>query len=249
MSKNDKFKMKINNFFDWLQKKEEKIEVSLTTPKIVRISTIGVNVIFLSALIIGVIVAQFDPDGYNIIDNYISDLGSFNHTPLPYFLDYGAMISAFLLIPILFYMEKQFAPLPKDAKDLQEYSRMRFRLSSLGFLWMLFAIVGFFGIGLFSEDRTTPLGLHMIFSIIVFSGFVISGIFFGLLITFYPMMIRRVLGIYMIFGPTIVAVIFLLNFPPSKPFWEWMLMISIFLWIIPVGIKMIKKTSKKLDLK
>jgi len=249
LSKNDKFKMKINNFFDWLQKKEEKTEVSLTTPKIVRISTIGVNVIFLSALIIGVIVAQFDPDGYNIIDNYISDLGSFNHTPLPYFLDYGAMISAFLLIPILFYMEKQFAPLPKDAKDLQEYSRMRFRLSSLGFLWMLFAIVGFFGIGLFSEDRTTPLGLHMIFSIIVFSGFVISGIFFGLLITFYPMMIRRVLGIYMIFGPTIVAVIFLLNFPPSKPFWEWMLMISIFLWIIPVGIKMIKKTSKKLDLK
>jgi len=244
LSKNDKFKMKINNFFDWLQKKEEKTEVSLTTPKIVRISTIGVNVIFLSALIIGVIVAQFDPDGYNIIDNYISDLGSFNHTPLPYFLDYGAMISAFLLIPILFYMEKQFAPLPKDAKDLQEYSRMRFRLSSLGFLWMLFGIVGFFGIGLFSEDRTTPLGLHMMFSIIVFSGFVISGIFFGLLITFYPMMIRRFLGIYMIFGPTIIAIIFLLNFPPSKPFWEWMLMISIFLWIIPVGIIMIKKTSK-----
>jgi len=241
--------MKFNNFFDWLQKKEEKIEVSLTIPKIVRISSIGVIVIFISALIIGVIVAQFDPDGYNIIDNYISDLGSFNHTPLPYFLDYGAMISAFLLIPILFYMEKQFAPLPKDEKDLQEYSRMRFRLSSLGFLWMLFGTVGFFGIGLFSEDRTTPLGLHMIFSIIVFSGFVISGIFFGLLIIFYPTRIPRPIGIFMIFGPTIVAIIFLLNFPPSKPFWEWMLMISIFLWTIPVGIIIIKKTSNKLDLK
>ncbi len=249
MSKNDKFKMKINNFFDWLQKKEEKIEVSLTIPKIVRISTIGVIVIFISALIIGVIVAQLDPDGYNIIDNYISDLGSFNHTPIPYFLDYGAMISAFLLIPIIFYMEKQFAPLPKDAKDLQNYSRMRFRLSSLGFLSMLIGVVGFFGIGLFSEDRTTPLGLHMIFSIIVFSGFVIAGIFFGLLITFYPTRIPRPIGIFMIFGPPIVAIIFLLNFPPSKPFWEWMIMFSIFIWIIPVGIILIKKISKELALK
>jgi len=246
MNRTDTMQLKIKNFFDWLQKKEERIEDFLTAPRTVRISTILAMVIFLSALTIGVIVAQFDPDGYNIIINYISDLGSFRHTPLPYFLDFGAIITAILLIPSSFYVEKKSAPLPRSPEDFQEYSRVKFRLASLGFLCMIIGVIGLFGIGLFSEDRTTPLGLHTIFSYIVFGGFVIAGVFFGLLNTFYSTMIPRLLGIYMIFGPCIMAILFLTNTPPSRPFWEWMLLFSLFIWMIPVSIIIIKNASKEL---
>jgi len=64
----------------------------LINPKIVKLSIISSIISLSCTLIIGYIVAQFDPDGYNMVDNWISDMGSFNHTLLPYFLDYGAMI-------------------------------------------------------------------------------------------------------------------------------------------------------------
>ena len=69
----------------------------LTNPKVVKISMMIALLVWFFALIGGYIVAQFDPDGYNIFNNWISDLGSFTHTPLPYFLDYGAMITAIML--------------------------------------------------------------------------------------------------------------------------------------------------------
>ena len=150
------------------RKPTEKIYNSLTNPKNVKNAAMIGVISMISALILGVIVAQFDTDGYNIFDNYISDMGSFNHTPFPYLLDFGLMITACSMIPALFYVEKLLAPLPQNAEDLREFSRMRLRLGSYGFIWMAIGLIGMFGVGFFSEDRTTSLGLHWIFTIVVF---------------------------------------------------------------------------------
>ncbi|HEY0089536.1 MAG TPA: hypothetical protein VGB37_11875, partial [Candidatus Lokiarchaeia archaeon] len=142
----------------------------LTKPKIVKISIILAHILLFGAIILGYIIAQFDPQGYNIFKNMISDMGSYRHTPLPYFLDYGAMITSIIILPAVFYMEKRLAPTP----DSRSFERMRYRLSGLGFFFMLMGLFGFFMIGVFSEDRTTILGLHVFFSYIVWSGLIFS---------------------------------------------------------------------------
>ena len=200
----------------------------LINPKVVRYSIISSMITFFSALIIGYIVAQFDPDGYNIVDNYISDMGSFNHTPMPYFLDYGAMITSILVIPAIFYMEHSLAPNPVESG---EFPRMKYRLSSLGSFSMFVGFFGFFMVGLFSEDRSTSLGLHFIFSHVVFGGVVFSSLFYGLLILFYKTKIPRLLGLYMIIFPFLTAILMLRYY---TPFYEWIMLFSLLIWVVPV---------------
>ncbi len=200
----------------------------LIKPKIVRLSIISSLITFFFAILIGYIVAQFDPDGYNIVDNYISDMGSFNHTPMPYFLDYGAMITSILVIPAIFYTEHRLAPNPLESGT---FPRMRYRLSSLGSFSMFVGFFGFFMVGLFSEDRTTSYGLHFLFSHVVFGGVVFSSLFYGLLILFYKTEIPKILGLYMIIFPFMSAVLMILYF---SPFFEWIMLFSLLIWIIPV---------------
>jgi len=233
----------------------------ITHPKTAKFSTLLAMLVFLPAIIIGVIVAQLDPDGYTIVDNYISDLGSFNHTPVPLFLDWGAMITAFLLIPAVFYLDRLFAPYSRDLDAPRESSRLRLRLSSYALLFMLVGLIGLFGIGFFSEDRSNILepwgvsiGLHGPFSYVVFGGLVIAGIFAGFVVFLYKSSIPRILGIYMIFIPAIPALCFLgiISAPDPRPewwtspFWEWMLLFAIVVWLVPSGLVVIQEANKQL---
>jgi len=210
----------------------------LINPQIVKKSIITALIFFFTSITLGVIVAQFDPDGYNIIDNWISDLGSFNHTPMPYFLDYGAMITSIIIIPAMFYMEQNLAPNPLK---LNEFPRMRYRLSSLGFFFMFVGFFGFFNVGLFSEDRTTSLGLHMFFSYVVFAGLVFSSIFYGLLILFYKTEIPRVIGVYASTVPFITGYLILIYF---SPLFEWILLFSLLGWMVPTLIIFVTNIDK-----
>ena len=116
----------------------------VTSYNVVKFSAICVMVGYIFLLIIGVIVAALlDPDGYTIWDNWISDLGSTDHTPSPFLYDIACILAGFMTIPFTFYMETLLAPLPKkSALSEQSYSRLRFRLSSFAFL---FSIIGNFG--------------------------------------------------------------------------------------------------------
>ncbi|MHA1681079.1 MAG: hypothetical protein ACTSUE_08730 [Promethearchaeota archaeon] len=238
------------------------IENFLTNPRTVKISLISAICTFLPAILIGYIVAGFDPDGYNMVDNYISDMGSVDHTPCVLFLDFGAMITAFLLIPSIFYMEKTFAPIGEQEHGYKAITRWRVRLATFGGFALMLSMIGLFGIGLFSEDRSNmlkdSLGLkhmHGFFSYIVFGGLVLSSIIMGILFIFYklssiPRIIGFSLGTWMVFGPITMALFFLSHVgigidqvPPSAPFWEWMLLFSIFVWLIPTGSFIIHETS------
>ena len=213
----------------------------LTNPKVVKICTFLALFVWFFALIAGYIVAQFDPDGYNIFHNMISDMGSFNHTPLPYFLDYGAMITAILMIPASFYMEKTIAPSPIN-KGVGEFPRMMYRLSGCGAYHMFMGIFGFFMIGLFSEDRSTPLRLHWIFSHVVFFGLIMGTFFYGLLILFYKTDIPRLLGLYMVVVTFITGIILIATY---VPFWEWMMLLTLMIRMVPVNAFLVKNMGKE----
>jgi hypothetical membrane protein len=221
-----------------------------TNFKIVKISAISVMLGYILLLIIGVIVATLlDPDGYTIWDNWISDLGSSNHTPAPYLYDIACIIAGAMTIPLTYYIEKLLAPLPKRRELAgQHYSRLRFRLSSFAFLFSIIGNFGYIGVGIFSADRDYEIlsvmgqGPHGIMSYLAFGGFTLGAFFMGWIIILYKTNIPKILGIYGILGPLIVAI---LNLIDSTPFLEWMLLFSILIWIIPLSLIVLMKPELK----
>jgi hypothetical membrane protein len=202
--------------------------------------------VYISLLIIGVITAALlDPDGYTIWDNWISDLGSSDHTPVPILYDIACIVAGAMTIPLTFYMENLLAPLPKRSTlHEQHFSRLRFRLSSFAFLFSIIGNLGYIGVGIFSADRDFEKlsllgeGPHSIMSYLAFGGFTFGAFFMGWLIVLYNTNIPRILGIYGIFGPLIIAI---LNLIESTPFLEWLLLFSILAWIIPLTLIILGK--------
>lgn len=205
---------------------------------VVKLSVIIVILIYIPLIIIGAIVAAvFDPDGYTIIDNWISDLGTSAHTPTPILYDIACIVAGFLTIPFSFYMENLLAPLPNIEEKRIHYSRLRFRLASYSLLFSLIGSVGYIGVGIFSGDRNY-FNLHMITSSLAFGGFTLGAFFMGWLIIFYDTKIPKWIGIYGVVGPFSTIIIFLII---SNPLWEWILLFSILAWIIPLSLIVFNK--------
>ena len=219
-----------------------------TSFNVVKLSAMIVMVGYILLLIIGVFIAAFlDPDGYTIWDNWISDLGSSNHTPAPFLYDIACIIAGSMTIPLTYFMEKLLAPLPKRNEwGERHYSRLRFRLSSFAFLFSIIGNFGYIGVGIFSADRDYDFisvlgqGPHGIMSYLAFGGFTFAAFFMGWLIVLYKTKIPKILGIYGIFGPLIVAI---LNLIDSTPLLEWMLLFSILFWIIPLSLTIFLKSE------
>ena len=240
MSQLNSLLVKITNYFD-----------RFLNQKLIKICVYVSLVTFLPGLLIGVLVAYFfGPESYNIIDNYISDLGSIRYTPAPLILDTIAMLTACFLVPFFFYMAK--INIYDTRSIIFDSNNSLFRriyyihidiIALLGLLSLLVGAVGLFGVGLFSEDRTTKLGLHFTFSVIVFAGLAIGAFFNGIAILFHlkKTLFPRLLGLYMMVGPFIATILFI--FPPittTRSFLEWMMLFSAFIWLIPVAFLILR---------
>ncbi len=226
----------------------------IVQPKVIKYCIYVSNLVFLSGLLIGALIAVFfGPEGYNIVDNYISDLGSFNYTPTPFILDSIAMITPIFLVPIFLYSYKELIAGKKEIifDSTKPVSKRIFNFfvafnTVLGLLCLIIAAIGLFGVGLFSEDRTTELGLHFFFSIVVFAGLATGALFNGTAILLKKSIYPRFLGAYMIVGPPTAAILFVIP-PPSTtlPFLEWMMLFAAFLWLIPMSIILLQKFKKE----
>ena len=222
----------------------------IVQPKVIKICVYLSNLIFLSGLLVGALIAVFfGPEGYNMIDNYISDLGSFRYTPTPFILDSIAIITSFLLVPIFLYSYKNLISGKKEiifdsnTPNLKRIFNIIVAINIIiGLICLIIAAIGLFGIGLFSEDRTTELGLHYFFSIVVFAGLATGALFNGIAIFLKKSIYPRFLGAYMMVGPLTTALLFV--FPPPSttlPFLEWMMLFAAFLWLKPMSIIILKK--------
>ena len=229
----------------------------LIKPDVVKISVIIDLILFLPGLYLCVIIAMvYGSQRYNIWDNFMSDLGSINYTPVPNLFDVNLMITSVLIIPAFLYNYKY---LTKDTRVIvfnsQEKSMRRvfhiiiFINALSGLILLLIGSIGMFGIGIFSEDRTTLFNLHFYFSVFVFLGLIFGSMFVGIAILLNKVICPRYLGFYMIFGPFITG--YLYANPPftlTQPFLEWMMLVSFQIWLIPAAIFtliQIKKQSLK----
>lgn len=204
---------------------------------------------YLGLLIVGVIVAYAvggiaqGPGQYYIWTNWISDLGSFNYTPVPYLYDIAAILAGLLTIPFTFYIEKLLVPMPQKPEDYNKVTRLRYRLGSYAFLLSIVGNIGYIGVGIFSEDRNYFF-LHGITSGLAFGGFALGAFFLGWIIVLYDVKINKVIGLYGIVGPILfvvleVALPAMVN-PALAPLFEWLLLFSILAWIIPISLSILR---------
>ena len=206
----------------------------ITNPKIVKFSTIAALIVAFSCLIIGYIIAQFGPHGYNMFDNYISDMGSRRYTPFPYMRTISNLISSPLFLPLTFYMKKQLIP------KSQEISKLRRILGILGFIGMLFIFIGMIFTGIITED--VNLQIHNYIAIIAIFGGLLATISNGILITKYDTNIPKKVGIYMTSCVPIIVVLTIIGIP-SRIFYEWIFLFAIYSWIILCSVFLLKEKN------
>jgi hypothetical membrane protein len=229
---------------NWIERAYNK----LIAPKTIKFCGYSALVTFFGLMSLAIIVAvTLGPPGYNIIDNWISDMGNHSYTPAPFLLDAALICTGILLIPFHFYMERHLAPIPRVPEDLPAPHRMTYRFMELAFFFSMLGSFGMIMVGIFSEDRDIA-GLHFIFSVVLFGSFAISALFMGLRITFLqqsviPKPFNYILGIYGMCVPSIVgtfAAIYL------SPLWEWIIFFVLLGLITPIFLTALRHAESQL---
>ncbi|MFX1450969.1 MAG: DUF998 domain-containing protein [Promethearchaeota archaeon] len=202
-----------------------KIYDFLTNPKVVKISIIIAFITVFSALIIGYIIAAlFGSQGYNMIDNYISDMGSIKYTPFPYMRTIANVVSGPFFLPITFYMKKQLA-----SSEDQNISRGRLFLGNIGFAAMLVIFLGMVCTGIITED--VSMLIHIIIAIIAISAGWITIFSYSILIIKYQTEIHKNIGLYGLISLPTILILVIIGFP-SRIFYEWVYLLSFYFWLI-----------------
>ena len=225
---------------------------TLINPKIVRITIIVNLIIFIPGLISCVLIANFfGPQGYNILDNYISDLGSIIYTPVPFIFDFILIFGAIFTIPAFLYNNKFLMEGTQEIilnPAVKIWKRLYYLfidvIAILGYFFLLVGSVGMFGIGIFSIDRSPPI--HFLFSVFIFAGLIFGALFAGIAILLKKVICPHFLGLYMIIGPFMAGFLFL-N-PPvsvSLQFLEWIMLFAQQIWLIPAAFYTLHHVKKE----
>lgn len=238
----------------------ERLYNAVTAPRTIRMSGYLVLALYIGLLIIGVIVAAaLDPDGYNVFDNWISDLGCSEDTPAPILYDLACIFAGTLTIPFNLYVEKHLAPIPKSPEDFVKNAvpphRWSYRLTGAGFFFAMIGSFMYIGVGIWSGDRSMLNGvpMHMICSAGAFGGFAFAAIFMGLALMIsdrkiVPSPFCYILGTYAVYIPITVAILNFTGIPSlpwvTGPLLEWSLLWAIMGWIIPLAFFVLRHTHR-----
>ena len=229
----------------------ERIYNKVTSPKTIKYGGYLGLVLFFGLMGSAIIVAMLNGP-YNIIDNWISDLGSFNHTPAPFLLDSALICTGIILIPFHFYVERYMVPIPRSPDDLPAPHRWSYRLMGMAFFFNMMGSVSMVCVGIFSEDRS--YGLHFPFSVALFSSFAFGAIFLGIALTIsdrklVPGPWNYILGAYGIHGLLIIggfAGYHLFIGTAWEKLFEWIIFFALVAWILPLFFFCLRHAEKQL---
>ena len=212
-----------------MEKKKSLYEF-LTNQKVVKISTIIAFTIAISLLFIGYyIAAVYGTTGYNIFDNYISDQGSIKYTPFPYMRTIANVSSGPFFIPFCLYMRKEFLTQTSDEK---------LRQIDIGFVGILGFFLGMICTGIITEDVNIMIHSLMAVAVIIL-GF-IGCTAYGLLIVKNDTEVPKGVGYFLILYSPLIAILAIIGFP-TKIFYEWIYLFSIWGCLIACSMFLLKK--------
>ena len=254
----------------------------MTNYKVVKFCIISVIIVWTSSIVLGLLVAQLDPvgpspdpAGFNILINYISDLGNQDLTPMPIIINFGMMEASLLMIPVAVYI--------RNILIGNQSNILRKILGNLTLLFLIIAMCGLFLSGVISEDVGASLDeilgppipnyfWHDIVADFAFTCFMISGILVASQFIIFPDILKDQIGIQNTLIARILLAIntwiltpiffgffytvpylwytdeFWLDLPLWQwaPFWEWLLMFSLSAWLISVSFMMLKPLNREL---
>jgi hypothetical membrane protein len=188
-----------------------------SSPQFVKFCSISSITIWISAIVLGLLIAQldragpgYDLAGFNPFINYISDLGSLRFTPLPIILDFGMMATGLLMIPVSFSLKRV---LVGDGTKIG-----RKILGNITLVTLIIGMIGFFMTGVFSEDtgemidKLYPLPndypWHDIVADFAFIFFMISGILVASQFVIFRNILDNEIGIK---NPKFTRIILMIN--------------------------------------
>ncbi|MFW9826306.1 MAG: hypothetical protein ACFFEY_01655 [Candidatus Thorarchaeota archaeon] len=241
----------MNPIFIKIKKNSKNLYDTLTKPKIVKISIYVSLLTFLPGLIVGLIIAiNYGTLGYNLWYNWISDLGSRAYTPAPFILDLTCIISAIFIVPLILNLTRLYSSHQNHKLDntKKEHYIILFRriFGYVGVVCLFIGVIGMFFVGVFSLDRS-PFDLHYYFSTSAFGGFAFGAFFTGLAIVLRKRIFPKIVGYFMIFGPSTASIVFLISPAPlTKQFLEWMLMFSSLAWYYVIVFITLQKLNSLL---
>ena len=239
MSENESSLERSNIFYFTVKKLKQngkKFYDKATEPKVVKISIYISLATFLPGLIIGIIVAMnFGPiPNYSLWFNYISDLGSIQYTPAPFIFNFTCIVSSIFIIPLILNLNRLYS---SNMVEKIDNSRRTFHINRsrrvfgyMGVSFLFLGVVGMFFVGVFNEDLS-PVILHYIFAILTFVGFAFGAFFTGFAIVLKRKLFPKIIGYFMILGPSSASIFFLIAPQPlTRQFLEWIMLFSAIVW-------------------
>ena len=205
--------------------------------------------IFYPGIIFAILLTNlYGPENYSIFQNFISDLGSPLHTPVPFIFNSIAIVTSIILLPIALYLDEILDTTPIQRKRGPKALFIFKVFSNFAKFSFLCGSIGLLGVGIVNEDFS-PQFIHEIFAVLSFGGFLAGGVSTGLIIVFKKSIIPKIIGYFMVFDVLGILFVFLfINFPLiTAPFVEWFIFFSIILWFFPITIIILRYQNQCLD--
>ena len=176
---------------------------------------------YIVLLIVNVLFSSFF--GFSLVINYISDLGSRNFIPFPYFHDSICVFGGVVSLPVNFFVRKKLRIVYKSSK----YSML---FVDFGVALGIIGNVGYVFLGVFSLDRAGPGDIyHGIIAFISFGGYILSIFFFSLNIVLSHKCKLKNLGLFGLVVPITLLVAYCAL---TIPLIEWFLLSSILVFLL-----------------
>ncbi|MFX1316892.1 MAG: hypothetical protein ACFE9T_13605 [Promethearchaeota archaeon] len=229
----------MNPFFLRLRENTIWFYNKFTEPKIVKISIYVSLLTFLPGLMLGLIIAiYFGPVEYNLFYNYISDLGSIKYTPAPFILDLTCILTAIFITPLILNLSRLYSSHQNYIIDNSKRERLlilsRRIFGYMGVVCLFIGVFGMFFVGIFSLDLNI-FDLHFYFATLAFGGFAFGAFFTGIAIVLKKRIFPKVVGYFMIIGPSAASILFIIPPEPlTRAFLEWLMMLSGIAWYYPI---------------
>jgi len=260
--------------FQLIRNKKDQMHAAITNPTLVKYCLIAALFVFSLYFSSGIIAAYLlDPalNGFSIIRNYISDLGSFRHTSIPHFLDLGAIITCFCLFPVVFYFKTILYSSQKREVESNIKKILKKLLSNCALIAIIFALMGILGVNFFSIDLNDHIcnyyginpfedtvfrNFHNFFTYIFFTSILFSGIFIGFYFLLFPKDTAKsfelekkwtsftFLGSLMLVWPLIHWINGFSPVSPSEQFYEWFIFFLILSWTLPLSLLLLRNLIK-----
>ena len=209
-------KQKTNDIIVTKLKGQEKVVI----PRVASLLFYGLA-IYVLLIIINLAVSSFF--GYNLVINYVSDLGSKKVIPFPYFHDLTCVFGGLITIPTNFFIRKKL-------RVQYKHSKHSILFLEVGILAGIVGNISYILLGVFSLDRGGPEQLyHGTIAFLSFGGFVVSIFFLSLNIVLSHKCKLKHLGVVGLVVPIFLCILFCII---AIPLIEWLLLTSIVLFML-----------------